>query len=383
MTRFTSPKQLPLLGALQRRQTENESSSAGRGWLQRNRVGSALFVVFSSGCNAVHFGNPYALLLLVLGPAAIFLYRWRRPLGINFSAGSILAKTGRGWVGRLHWLPSALRVLAILGLVLAAARPQVRAPELAAKEGIDIVVTLDLSGSMSRTLKGRRPYVNDPSRLEVAKQVLLEQLLAKRPNDRIGIVIFGEEAYSRAPLTLDHELLARMIKDLSTDLFDQEFSSSTAIGDAIGVSTNRLRRGASRTKAIIILTDGASNSGIVTPEDAAASAAKIGARIYPILIGQEGGEGVDAGQLDRLSEATGTSQEIASAQGNDLHHFAAQNRQLLEKSIHGVLDSLDRAVIQSAGKESFQEVGPWVAAIAALLLALELLLRLWRFRGLP
>ena len=347
------------------------------------RLWAALLVVFSSGCNAVRFRNPYALLLLVLVPAAIFLYRWRRPVGISFGAGSILAKAGRGWVGRLHWLPAALRVLAILLVVLAAARPQVRAPELAAREGIDIVVALDLSGSMGRTLRGRRPYANDPSRLEVAKQVLVEQLLAQRPNDRIGVVIFGSEAYSRAPLTLDHELLARMIKELSTDLFDQEFSSSTAIGDALGVATNRLRRAASRTKAIILLTDGASNSGIVTPEDAAASAAKVGVRIYPILIGQEGGEGVDASQLDRLSEATGTSGEIAAAQQSDLKHFAAQNRQLLERSVHEVLDSLDRAVIQSAGKESFPDVGHWVAGLALLCLTLELLLRLWRFRGLP
>jgi Ca-activated chloride channel family protein len=332
---------------------------------------------------SVKFGNPYALLLLILVPLAIFLYRHRRPLSAHFSAGSLLAKAGRGWVGRLHWLPSALRVLTILCLVIAAARPQVRSPELAAKEGIDIVVVLDLSGSMARSMNGRRPNMQNPSRLEVAKKVLQEQLLQNRPNDRIGIVIFGTEAYSRAPLTLDHELLRRMIADLSLDLFDQEFASATAIGDAIGVATNRLRRAPSRTKALILLTDGVSNAGIVTPEAAAESAAKVGARIYPILMGLEGGEEVDAEQLTKLADATGTGEEIARAQKNQKHHFAAQNEQLLKKSIDEVLNSLDRAVIQSAGKESYREIGTRVALLAALLFALELLLRLWRFRGLP
>jgi Ca-activated chloride channel family protein len=329
------------------------------------------------------FGNPYALLLLLLVPLAIYLYRRRRPLSAHFSAGSLLAKAGRGWVGHLHWLPGLLRVLSILFLVLAAARPQMRSPELAAREGIDIVVVLDLSGSMGRSMNGRRPSLQNLPRVEVAKKVLREQLLSSRPNDRVGVVIFGSEAYSRAPLTLDHELLRRMIDDLSLDLFDQEFASATAIGDAIGVATNRLRRAPSRTKAIVLLTDGVSNAGIVTPEAAAESAARVGARIYPILMGQEGSEEVDASQLAKLADATGTGEEIAAAQKNQKHFFAAINEALLEKSMNEVLNSLDRAVIESAGKESYQEVGPRLALLAAFLFVLELLLRLWRFRGLP
>lgn len=330
------------------------------------------------------FGAPWVLLLLPLVLWAIFRYARRRPASVVFGAGPLLRQAGRGLVGRLAFLPPLLRVLAISLLILGAARPQVRSPELATREGIDIVVALDLSGSMARSLRGQRPRPGDPPRLEVAREVLITELLEKRPNDRIGLVIFGAEAYTRAPLTLDHELLKRMVDDLSTDLFDQEFASATAIGDAIGVAANRLRGASSRTRAIILLTDGASNAGVILPEDAARAAVEeVGARIYPILIGQEKSESVDPAQLERLSELSGTGEDIAKAQGNSRRYYAAQDRPALAKGLQSILDSLDRSLIEAAGKESYREVGTWLAAFALLLLCLEALLKAWRFGGMP
>lgn len=333
-----------------------------------------------SGCAAgLRFASPWWLPLLVLVPLLVWRYaRGQRP-ALVLSTGGRLAHFARGWVARLAWLPAALRVVAVALLLVAVARPQLPSPELTRKEGIDIVIALDLSGSMGRSLGGRRPRLSDPPRLEVAKQVLREDLLQQRPNDRVALVVFGAEAYTRAPLTLDHELLDRMVADLRTDMFDQEFSSRTAIGDALGVSLNRLASAESRTRAVILLTDGVSNAGLARPEDAAKAAKEAGVRVYPVLIGQELGEEVDPQQLDDLAEITGTADEIAGP--TDKKHYAAPDRAALREGLHRILDALDRAAIEAAGRESFREVGPTLGAWAFALLLIEWMLRLWRFRG--
>src|SRR3989449_829205 len=230
------------------------------------------------------FDRPYFLLLLLLLPLVAwlkgkvgfqpaFLYSSvqlvRGITGITRSrAGSILLK--------LRWLALALFLVAL-------ARPQLGQGETKiTASGIDIVVAIDLSSSMSSEdfeLKGNR--VN---RLAIAKDVL-EQFIAKRPNDRIGLVAFARDAYIAAPLTLDHDFLQQNLERLEIATPDKD---GTAIGSALTAALNRLRGIKSKSKIVILRTDGQNNAGKVPPLTAAEAAETLGVKVYTIGVGTHG-----------------------------------------------------------------------------------------------
>src|SRR5438094_5792766 len=230
------------------------------------------------------FSHPYLLLLLLLLPVLAwlkskvgfqpaFLYSSvqlvRGITGITRSrAGSILLK--------FRWLALALFILALARAQLGEGETKITA------SGIDIVIAIDLSGSMSSEdfeLRGQR--VN---RLMIAKDVL-QKFIAKRPNDRIGLVAFGRDAYIAAPLTLDHDFLLQNLERLNLDAID---GSATAIGSALATGVNRLRELQSKSKIVILMTDGQNNAGKVPPLTAAEAAQTLGVKIHTIGVGTRG-----------------------------------------------------------------------------------------------
>lgn len=229
------------------------------------------------------FASPYCLLLLLLLPLPFGLKRYRRQQPtVRVPTGSLLlaAETGRLWMAR--WGGPAIRMIALILMILALARPQWGSHrEKITSEGINIVLALDTSESMAALdFKRDGKRVN---RLEAVKSVV-EDFVAKRNGDRIALVVFGSEAYTQLPLTRDYRAI-----DLLLDRIDiGAAGQSTSIGDAIGISIKRLSDVESKSNVIILLTDGRSNSGEITPELATTIAKEKGIKIYTIGVGTRG-----------------------------------------------------------------------------------------------
>jgi Ca-activated chloride channel family protein len=295
------------------------------------------------------------------------------------SQGAILAATPRTVAARLVHLPDALRVVAIVLVGLAMTRPQrIDAPDEIELSGIDIVLTMDLSGSM-------RAADLQPTRLAAAKEVVAD-FIRRRRSDRIGVVVFGREAYTMVPPTLDYTVLQRMVDALSLELID---GSGTAIGDGLGTALNRLRRSDARSKVVVLLTDGANNAGHVDPREAAQLAAALRVKVYTILVGQSDEapvqEGVDlAGrpvyQMQRFPVDPALLEEIARQTGGEF--FRATDRATLERSFHRILDQLERSKIAEAGVRYGELYAP-LAVAAIVCLVLEALLAATRLRRFP
>ncbi|MFH0882793.1 MAG: VWA domain-containing protein, partial [bacterium] len=226
------------------------------------------------------FGNPLYLLGLLLVPILLLLYFWRqlRPQPtVTFPSVSGL----RTLMSPLHraarHVPMILRLLAVALLVVAAARPRQQLDEAKVNsEGIDIVITLDISTSMlAEDLQ--------PNRLEAAKRVARD-FIEGRTSDRIGLVMFAGEAYTWCPLTLDYNVLS----DLMGEVQAGTVADGTAIGKAIATGTNRLRSGTGKSKVLILITDGVNNVDQPDPLTAAGAAAGLGVKVYTIGVGTQG-----------------------------------------------------------------------------------------------
>lgn len=227
------------------------------------------------------FGNPSCLFLLILLIPAIAYYIWKQNVAqasLQISTTSQFSNLPRSWKEYLRHLNFAFALAAFALVVVALARPQSSDSwSRSDTEGIDIVMSLDVSYSM------QTPDFK-PNRLEASKDVAA-QFVAGRPNDNIGMVIFGKESYTLCPMTSDHAVLANMIKSVEFDLLD---GSSTAIGDGLVTAVNRIRNGEAKSKVIILLTDGSNNAGDVAPRDASSVAKAMGVRLYTIGVGSQG-----------------------------------------------------------------------------------------------
>ena len=330
------------------------------------------------------FAHPYLLLLLLLLPALAwlkgrvgfqpaFLYSSvqlvRGITGITRSrAGSILLK---------------LRWLALLLFILALARPQLGEGETkVTASGIDIVVAIDLSGSMGSEdfeLKGQR--VN---RLGIAKNVL-EKFIAKRPNDRIGLVAFARDAYIAAPLTLDHDFLQQNLERLELATPGKD---GTAIGSALSAALNRLRDIKSKSKIVILMTDGQNNAGKVPPLTAAEAAETIGVKVYTIGVGTRGlapipyvdpfGRKRYAQQPVDIDEAT--LQQISRRTGGK--YYRADKTETL-RAIYDEIDRLEKTEVQVKKYQRYSEIFPFVVLPGLAVLLLETILNHTVWRKLP
>jgi Ca-activated chloride channel family protein len=336
---------------------------------------AAVYVALFRGLITFRFAHPWFLPLvpLLLGLVLwLGIRRWRAAYLVH-SRASELGAFRPGLLARLRELPSALRVLAVALLGLALARPQTSTREDSLDlEGIDIVVTLDMSGSMEeRDLA--------PNRLEAAKAVI-QDFVRRRPSDRIGLVIFGREAYTYAPLTLDHGTLLRMVADLRSGIVD---GRGTAIGNGLGVALARLRKSDAKSKVIILLTDGDNNAGNISPNQAAAFAQKLGVKIYTILAGARASaaEEDDAGgRGGRYPVNPKLLEEIASMTGG--MPYLATDTGALVKRFQSILEDLEKSRIKDRSV-LWAELYPFFLWPAFGAVLLEILLRLGRLRRLP
>jgi len=329
------------------------------------------------------FAHPYFILLLLLLP---LLAWWRgrhgRRAAFLYSSVQLLkgvSELSRSNAGRLL---AAMRWLALALFIIGLARPQwIESEESVRASGIDIVVALDLSGSMESEdfrLKGQQ--VN---RLIIAKDVL-EKFIDRRPSDRIGLVAFAGRAYIAAPLTLDHGFLLQNLKRLELHTIED----GTAIGAGLATAVNRLRDLKSKSKIVILMTDGQNNAGKVPPATAAEAAQALGIKAYTIGVGTRGtapmpvrdvfGRKVYRQVPVDIDEPT--LQSIASKTGGK--YYRADSTGTLEK-IYDEIDQLEKTEAEVKKYVRVEELFPWAVVPGLFLLLLEVLLNHTIWRRLP
>jgi Ca-activated chloride channel family protein len=266
--------------------------------------------------------------------------------------------------------------------------------QTAEEEGIDIVLALDLSLSMRAVLeadprdlpwKVQLPAGHRLSRLDTAKLVVGD-FISRRQSDRIGVVVFGKNAYVLSPPTLDYQLLAQLVSKLELDVVD---GTRTAIGDALGTAVARLRRSDAQSKVIILITDGDSNAGRISPEYAANMAVQVGARVYTIQIGTGETVQVQSGEdlfgnpvYAKRREPVNPEllQRIADRTAGQA--YVATDAKGLARSMHSVLNRLEKTRFEAA-LASYDDLFPLLLLPGVLLLALDALLRAWALRRFP
>ena len=324
----------------------------------------------------LHFERPWAGLLGIGAVwawiARTWFHRFAKPR-LAFSRGTASALNQPTWRTRLIHLPAALRTVAIALLTLGLMGPQsIHARSTAEVSGIEIILTLDMSRSMEAT-------DIRPTRFESMKEVV-QDFIGRRPNDRIGSVVFGRDAYTLMPLTTDRQALQSALNGLQLDQID---ARGTAIGNAAGVSLNRLKRSDAKSKIIILLTDGESNSGNISPTQATELAQAMNVKIFPILMGASGETSASQSQglLNQIFHKHPAYpinpellQEMAKATGGKF--FAVNDREGLKHSFHEILNQLEKTEIEDAGQVS-TEIFPAFVVPALMLLLLELLCMLW------
>ncbi len=314
------------------------------------------------------FASPLFLWLLALLPVIAFLLwrrRRKREVTVQFSSLLPLAKVGPTIRERLRHVPTALRFVVIAVLIVALARPQsVSSKQNISTEGIDIVLLLDISGSM---------LAEDfsPNRLEAAKQVAAEFIDA-RQNDRIGLVIFSAESFTQCPLTTDYAVLKNLLGQVKNGMVED----GTAIGLAIANGVNRLKDSKAKSKVIILLTDGVNNRGEIDPITAAKIAATYGIRVYTVGVGAQGQApypvqtpfGIRRQMIPvDLDEKVLTA--VADMTGGK-YYRATDNRTL--KSIYHEIDRLERSKIEVTAYRRYTEHFGWWLGAGLIALALEI-----------
>jgi len=320
----------------------------------------------------MRLAHPYFLLLLLLLPLLLWLRRiLSRRRTVQFSSTRVLEGLPPTWRMRLQPILPALFFLGLSCWIVALARPQRGLDNSRIRtEAVDIILLVDLSGSMDT--RDFIDYNRRITRLEASKDVI-ERFLEKRPDDRIGIVAFASLPYAVAPLTLDHGWLVKRMEGLHTRMLD---GRRTAIGDGIASAVNRLRDSEAKSRIIILLTDGASNWGTLSPEDAARAASVLGIKIYTI-----GAGGTGAGYLSQNDEVDEESlQQIA--QITDARFYRARDLRTLD-AVYSEIDQLEKTEIEVESYTRYQETAQgWIAA-GILLLGLEQLLGLTKLGRLP
>lgn len=326
----------------------------------------------------LHWARPAAFYLLTLTPLFAWIAFHRAQRGaptVLFSRHRELAHARAGWSHSFARLPQVLRLLALYLLICALARPQHESSDPPEIEGIDIIVALDVSHSMSA-------HDLTPDRLTAAKEVL-KRFIDRRQSDRVGLVIFGREAFTQCPLTLDYGTLGTLLEEVRLGLID---GRGTAIGNALGTALNRLRRSDAKSKVVILLTDGDNNSGNLSPEQAARYAQALGIRVFTILMGREGGSSdlPDGARAESLLSPYPVNPRLLEliAQETGGTPYLATDTPGLEKRFQAILDELDRSRFREQ-RERRDERSLWFILPALLILLAELTLRLTRLRRFP
>lgn len=328
-----------------------------------------IFVVWAAACHLL----------------PLWLRRQGRAVGLRFSSLGLLRGLRPSSSIVLRRVVQSLRLLCVALLLAAMARPQTgRVLTEVQTEGVDIILVLDTSGSMKALdLDTQRALRQRRDRLEVAKAVV-ENFVGKRPNDQVGLVVFGEEAFTQCPLTLDHNVLLTLVDRVEIGMAGAD---RTAIGSAIGIAVKRLRQSQAESKVIVLLTDGRSNAGTVSPQKAAEIAATFDIKIYtvgaatrgkaPFLVDSVFGQRVlhqdaeiDEETLKAIAEQTGGT------------YFRAEDGAAL-LAVYDEIDQLEKTEITTSSFVEYEERFVAFVAPAMLLLLLEVILLGTRFRKLP
>jgi Ca-activated chloride channel homolog len=315
----------------------------------------------------VSFARPWLLLLLLALPIWWWLRRRRDVPGARYSDVTLpaMASRRRWWVK----LPPILRTLALGMLSLAAAGPRIGGDTVEIKkEGIAIVITIDISSSM--LAEDFAPS----NRLEVAKRQAVG-FIRGRSADRIGLVAFAGEALTQVPVTLDYPVIEQAVMDLKIGSLED----GTAIGSGLATAVNRLRRAPDKSKVILLLTDGENNKGLIDPRTAAATAAAFGIKVYTIGVGTIGeapiptGRGLGGFRYELLPVRIDEPllQEIAQKTGG--RYFRAKDSEALSR-IFRQIDALEKTPIQVTRYTRYDETTRPLILLGLTALAVELLI---------
>ncbi|MBS1644161.1 MAG: VWA domain-containing protein [Bacteroidetes bacterium] len=326
---------------------------------------------------SVTFAYPIAFLLFLLLPVMIY-WQWRRKKlahpAFRLTTISGLAHIKPSLRTKLRRVLPVLRILALSCLIVALARPQSSSvSENVDSEGIDIVIAMDVSGSMlAEDFK--------PNRIEATKKLAAE-FVEGRPGDRIGMVVFAGEAFTQCPVTIDHRVLLEQIAAVqSGDLAD-----GTAIGDGLATAVDRLRSSSGKSKVVILLTDGVNNSGKIGPELALEIAKTYHVKVYSIGVGTQGSAPysvktpygvqhtmmpveIDEPLLRKIAEQTGGE------------YYRATNNSSL-KNIYSKIDKLEKTKVQVSSYKHYAELYFPFALLAIFFISVEMLLRWTVYRS--
>ncbi len=327
----------------------------------------------------MQFAHPYLLyLLLILIPLIVWYFMKLSRMQASFKLASTNAFKDMkpGLKVRIRHLPFVLRLITIALVIVILARPQsVNSWEESQSQGIDIVLALDISGSMlSEDLQ--------PNRLEAAKKVAAE-FITDRPNDKIGLVVFSGESFTQCPLTTDHRILLNQLRDVDFGIIED----GTAIGLGLANSVNRLTNSKSKSKVVILLTDGTNNRGQIAPLTAADLARTQGIRVYTIGVGTKGmaptpvqtsfGLRMQNMPVD-IDEKTLT--EIASITGGQ--YYRAVDTESLRK-VYKEIDAMEKYLINVQNVTRKTEMYLPFSLLVLGLMLLEFLLRKTWLRTIP
>lgn len=329
--------------------------------------------------NDIQFANPeffWGFILIALLIVYRIFFSSKKQPAVKFSDTSQF-KVNKNWKVRLREIPLFLRVVALSLILIVLARPQTSSTEeTRSTEGIDIVMALDISSSM-------KAEDFKPNRIEAAKRTALE-FIEQRPNDRIGLVVFAGQSFTQCPVTIDHDILKQLLSEIETGMV----KDGTAIGMGLATSVSRLKDLESKSKVVILLTDGENNAGSVSPGTAAEIAKTFGIRVYTIGVGTTGKAPITV--KDRFGRSRKIMQEVKIDEEllnkiSDItegEYFRAKNNDAL-KDIYSRIDEMEKIEVDISYFSNYTEEFLPFAIAAGVLLLLDFLLRISIFRKLP
>lgn len=326
----------------------------------------------------ITFGQPLLLLLLGIIP---FLIIWKFGKGEKQVAAIPVSSTkglsnSRSWKNAVQQFPFIFRMLALISIITALARPQTKFDETQTEgEGIDIILCIDVSGSMTA-----QDFT--PNRMEAAKRVAID-FVNHRTSDRIGVVIFAGESFTQCPLTTDYYVLKSQISQIRNGLLED----GTAIGSGLATSVDRLRKSKTKSKVIILLTDGVNNGGLIDPSTAKEIAKTFKIKVYTIGVGTDGYAPTPVNtpmgivmQSQKVSIDENLLKNIATETGGK--YFRATNNRSLE-NIYNEIDQMEKSKVEVITFHHYSEkFYPFIFAAMAFLL-IELILRYTLFKKFP
>ena len=319
------------------------------------------------------FANPEFFWLLLLLPLMLLWYWfWNKKSQANVTFSSTIAfKKTKSWSDALYHLLFVLRMIAIALIVVALARPQTHSENAKTKitDGIDIVMAIDVSASMlSQDLK--------PNRFEALKKVA-SQFVKDRPNDRIGLVIYAGESYTKTPVTTDKSIILNALSEITYG----QIEDGTAIGMGLATAVNRLKESKAKSRVIILLTDGVNNTGFIDPQTAAELAAEYGIKVYTVGIGTNGmalspyALNADGSIIYRMQQVDIDEPLMKKiAQVTKGRYFRATNNQKLQQ-IYDEINQMETTKIEEFKYTEVDEKFRWWVLVAGVLLLLEFVLR--------